>query len=458
MKKCCWAIGGVLALALLCSAANSPAADEKTPPDEKAVVDSKAGGEAVFDMKEISLYDEKERMAIPKYAMYGGVNAMLTTKPFTEVKAYPKLNSKQPLYGAIALDRNPRKPGSATKFYFVFDESVTSEKVEEKAPKPDAGKPAARNRPKNRYDRLYFDVNRDLDLTNDAAIAPMKDPPKALQRFTAGPQTTVIFNTIGAPLGEDPKAKGSDGPCAAGDDALRKLRGSTDAFMPASALKGEIRLGQAGLHRVSRPASGMIGRMDRPNTLLTLTPVDGPKPPGFYPLHEYARRHPRVRRRVLSNLGHAFRRSTDGSPVRRRARRVRVVGRQQGDQAVGYGRHPRLEDPRPWNLLLGEMGYPYAGRAGHDRYVSPSGRRLPAFDSQRWTTATCGSASAPITPAFRAPFQAGRQHRDPQGQAVRARFCRKARSAVFNPRLRERPSSRETRSGWAPCSRFPARV
>ena len=36
----------------------------------------------------------------------------------------------------------------------------------------------------------------------------MKDPPNGLARFVDGPQTTVVFNTISVPLGEDPKAKG----------------------------------------------------------------------------------------------------------------------------------------------------------------------------------------------------------------------------------------------------------
>ena len=45
MKKCRWAIGGILALVLLCSATSSPAAEEKAPPDEKAGADTGAGGE-----------------------------------------------------------------------------------------------------------------------------------------------------------------------------------------------------------------------------------------------------------------------------------------------------------------------------------------------------------------------------------------------------------------------------
>ena len=54
MGKCHWGVGGILALMLFGSATSSPAAEEKAPPDEKTVADSKADEEAVFDMKEVS--------------------------------------------------------------------------------------------------------------------------------------------------------------------------------------------------------------------------------------------------------------------------------------------------------------------------------------------------------------------------------------------------------------------
>jgi hypothetical protein len=70
MEKCRWAIGTVLALVLLCSASSSPAADDKPPSDQKA------GSEAVFDMKEVSLYEQKESENISPYAIFNGLNAM----------------------------------------------------------------------------------------------------------------------------------------------------------------------------------------------------------------------------------------------------------------------------------------------------------------------------------------------------------------------------------------------
>ena len=113
MERYRWAIGGVLALVLLGSATSSRATDEKAPPDQKAVADSKAGDEAVFDMKEVSLFDEKDAAITPQ-SLFGGLNTSLSPLPAKEVKAYPKLNSKQPLYGSVTFNRNPKKRGSSS--------------------------------------------------------------------------------------------------------------------------------------------------------------------------------------------------------------------------------------------------------------------------------------------------------------------------------------------------------
>ena len=172
----------------------------------------------------------------------------------------------------------------------------------EKATKPDAAKPAVNNPPKSRYDRLYFDVDRDLDLTNDAVVSPMKDPPYGLAQLLNGPQATIVFNTVSIPLGEDPKAKGQ----AVSVLPVIVLYGNAFegnagrmVFMAASARKGEIRLGKRAYSALLVPRSGMIGRMNLPNTQLILTPVDGPKPLRSYPRNEHVGRHPRGRRRVL---------------------------------------------------------------------------------------------------------------------------------------------------------------
>jgi hypothetical protein len=272
MEKCRWAIGTVLALVLLCSASSSPAADDKPPSDQKA------GSEAVFDMKQVSLYDQKESENISPYAIFNGLNAMLGAEPAKEVKAYPKLNSKQPLYGSIVF--NNQKPGSPTKFYFVIDESAPAEEPKEKAAKAEADKAPA-NPPKRHYDRLYIDLNGDLDLTNDAAVSPMKTLPKNYARFVDGPQNAVIFDTVSVPLGEDPKAKGP---------TIRVLpvvmcygKAGRIVFTAGSACKGEVKVGKQAYSALLIPQGAMLTQFDGPQTQLILTPINPQKPVRSYP-------------------------------------------------------------------------------------------------------------------------------------------------------------------------------
>jgi hypothetical protein len=373
MEKCRWAIGGVLALVLLCSATSGPAADEKTPPDQKAVADSKAGDEAVFDMKEIALFDQKEEVAISSNVMYGGQNAIVTTQPAKDVKAYPKLNSKQPLYGSIVFNRMPGNLGSATKFYFVLDESGTTEKADEKAAKPDAPKRPINNAPMRHYDRLYFDFNHDLDLTNDAVISPFKDPPKGLERFIASRPNMTVFDTISVPLGEDPKAK---------ESAVRVLpmivtygNSGQAMFAAASGRKGEIRVGKRAYSAVLVPRGGMFTHVDSPNTQLTLTPVDGTKSASSYPW--------------LNTLGAI--READGEFYKLSATpsgdklTVRPFGGDRGVLELSAGK----KDVKPLGMVgiltldqsmlsLGDLGYPVpAGRAKTATYRLPVGDYRP---------------------------------------------------------------------------------
>jgi hypothetical protein len=279
MEKCRWALGGVLAFALLCSATSSRAAEDKAPPEDKAVADSKAG-EVVFEMKEVSLFDQKDGAANSQYPMSGGQSASLSTQPAKEVKAYPKLKSKQPLYGSIVLNRNAQKPGRATKFYFVVDESNPAEEpADGKAAESPADKPAAKKAAQKRYDVLYFDFDHDLDLSNDAAVSPMKDPPKSVGRYMYGPRNTVVFDTISVPLGEDAKANGQTVrvlPLVFSNGTAGQIM-----FMTASARKGDIRLGKRAYSAMLFSRSGPMGRLDDANTQLILTPVDGPKSTGY---------------------------------------------------------------------------------------------------------------------------------------------------------------------------------
>ena len=110
-------------------------------------------------------------------------------------EAYPKLNSKRPLYGKLQFartspaSRKPRSTSCSTSRASRPRPRRRQREEEEKsgeegAKKPDEkkeGEEARRPRreaPKlSSYDRLYIDANRDGDLTNDPVLKPMKNPP-----------------------------------------------------------------------------------------------------------------------------------------------------------------------------------------------------------------------------------------------------------------------------------------
>jgi hypothetical protein len=272
-------------------AAGAPAAEKAGP------------GEAVFEMREISAFDKSD--INQNRWLTSGQYAECSTDPDKEVRAYPKLKSKHPLYGKVAFDRglSNRK---GIEFHFVLDESGESPATEEKkkeeeqpkksfldsileslwgageksepAPKPPATK-------LSRYDRLYFDSNGDLDLTNDPVLKPMKDPPwKALCPWTvpermAFAPLSVTFD-YGPPAGVRPFRLL---PWLATDEYQGRTY-STMRFVATAAREGPIRIGKHEYDAILAQARGISGRFDRPGTglyLIAKDPKDEPQYWGF---------------------------------------------------------------------------------------------------------------------------------------------------------------------------------
>lgn len=85
-----------------------------------------------------------------------GQRARLTHESGTNVKAYPTFRSEKPLYGAVSFGGEYSKPGSGYEFHFAIDESSGTGEG---------------------YDRLFLDLDRDLDLTNDQPVRAWDSPP-----------------------------------------------------------------------------------------------------------------------------------------------------------------------------------------------------------------------------------------------------------------------------------------
>jgi len=123
-----WIVGGTLAALLLGAGRTAPQAAE---PEE-----------AVFPMEEISVFEEAKRTEAEKapylhQALLSGQYAFCGSKPLKQVKKYPKLVSKRPLYGSVKFGGSQIDPTAGIEFCFVIDESEPpkKEKVEEKPEK-----------------------------------------------------------------------------------------------------------------------------------------------------------------------------------------------------------------------------------------------------------------------------------------------------------------------------------
>ena len=255
-----WAVGLGLAVTALIAA---PAA---------AVAAKRA---EVFEMESVSVLDQQDDTVVGPYSLGAGQMAHCESTPSPAVKKYPKLTSDNPLYGELLIDRNPSNPNEGTRFFFVFDESGEKQQAEgedaaDSQPATTTGSAFAGQTSNANYDLLYFDADGDLDLTNDAVIRPMKDPPVSVRR---SPQEAP-FETLSMEINLGEGAGTQEMRLLA---RLRFLGGGNGYafFMPAEVRKGRIRLGGKEYTATLSQSRVITGRFDRPYTQLQLEPADG---------------------------------------------------------------------------------------------------------------------------------------------------------------------------------------
>lgn len=177
---------------------------------------SVAQDDAVFEMKEASVLDEDGSL-ISDYFRYGVValqGAPCTTTPTKDV-VHPKLKSKAPLYGQISFRGGFGMYGSGLGvgtvgkgYHFVIDESSPDEAAEKEAEQPARQQPVRTRATLGRvssdesaklaakYDTLYFDANRDSDLTNDPVRKVSKKRPTGLFSLGGGTAGTRVFDFV----------------------------------------------------------------------------------------------------------------------------------------------------------------------------------------------------------------------------------------------------------------------
>jgi hypothetical protein len=168
-----------------------------------------------FRLKEVSAFDLTEQTR----ALGEGQRAWCSDKSDPNVAAYPQFASRQPIYGKVNFGDPPDRPDPRTIYHFALDESGGTGRG---------------------YDRLYFDLNRDGDLTTDKVLSAQKNPPKgAALRYSDGTQQ-VCFETLAIPL---PFGAAGERPLEVMPRLLVYTQGSkTISFVTTKARRGRIRI------------------------------------------------------------------------------------------------------------------------------------------------------------------------------------------------------------------------
>jgi len=206
-----------------------------------------ADGQA-FDLEEISAFEVPKSV---RHSFVMGQRATYGEDPNEEVRTYPSFASDKPLYGTVVFGAAYGKPEEGLSYAFALDESGGTGQG---------------------YDRLYFDTNRNADLTDDPPHKPLKNVPEGASLSYSSITTQVVFDFFR--VGIDPN-----------DSADRRLEVMPRllmfdsgygylSFVSTKARKGRIEVGGQSFCAVLGHAYIIAGWFDHPATALHILPVD----------------------------------------------------------------------------------------------------------------------------------------------------------------------------------------
>ena len=135
----------------------------------RAFAAAEDGKGEVFKLREVSVFEQSDD------SFLRGQTGQSQDQPFAEVKSYPAFASKKPVYGSVRFAADYGQTNGGLLFYFAMDESQGTGKG---------------------YDRLYFDLNRDLDLRNDPVVMPQRHPHDRASLRYSDIKQQVIFDPL----------------------------------------------------------------------------------------------------------------------------------------------------------------------------------------------------------------------------------------------------------------------
>ena len=261
--------------------------------DEQQTDTKSSQSEGAFTLQERSVFEIKTDAY--RNDLTRGARATCQDLPYAAVKVYPEFRSKKPIYGLVRLAPEPNRQDSGTPLYFAVDESGDNPTAVPPASEESAASPSLMQRLgaalfgsgdkkevdgpqlaqlKNTYDRLYLDLNGDLDLTNDPVVLPMKSRPEGAEQRFAGLVQSVVFEEFSVPLDFGPDL-GQRPVRLVPRLGIQQYEGkeySGVEFISSVAREGEIRIGTRRYHAILAQCYAITGRYDRPYTQLLLTP------------------------------------------------------------------------------------------------------------------------------------------------------------------------------------------
>lgn len=202
--------------------------------------------ESVSKLKDVSVFTLGKPL---RQKFVRGQLCQCSEKPDTSVKVYAIFKSQKPLYGSVRFAGEFGEQDSGIEYHFAVDESAGTSKG---------------------YDRLYFDLNRDLDLTNDTPLVPLKNPPDGAMLSYSSLKRQICFSYLNVNFDF-----GSDGERAL--EIMPRLMiydgGYTRmTFVTTKANKGRIKIARQKYDVLLGHNYLISGWFDRPWTALHLIP------------------------------------------------------------------------------------------------------------------------------------------------------------------------------------------
>jgi len=222
---------GSLVLLCLLLMVNALGCKEKTEEQTK---------QFVFNLDEVSVFNVGE-------VFRDFQSTFCNRRPRRPIK-YPAFKSEKPLYGSIDFAGRTAKSHTPGRYHFALDESAGTGKG---------------------YDRLYFDHNCDLDLTNETPLVSLQNPPKgALLRYPSIEQY-VCFESFDIAFDFGPGWRAIE---IMPRLTIRQGGYSELCFVATKVRKGQIDIGGAGYYAFIGYTYSVGGPFDQPGRAFYLIP------------------------------------------------------------------------------------------------------------------------------------------------------------------------------------------